>query len=317
MAMAEEVRIPFGDITLAGTLHRPEPETAGSAPAPALVMLQGSGPDDRDSWGYFGPIRDAFLGAGLAVLSWDKPGVGQSTGAWTDQTLFDRADEAQTALRWLRAQPGIDPARTGIWGHSQGGWIGPLAASRDPDLAFLIVNSGPSVNVHAQDLFGIEHVLRADDVSEDEIAAALDFMQALHAAAVANEPYDEVNTRLLQPAAGTPAATYFGDVSADLWHFLCINSNPIFEPADALGRIRCPVLALFGERDDLVPVAISAEDFRRIFARDDAPELTIRIFPEADHRIRVGPEKEFAPGYLDTMVDWLQRQVWPGTGVRS
>ncbi len=304
---SEDVRIPYGDLVLAGTLHRPATES--SEPLPALVMLQGSGPEDRESWGYFAPIRAAFLAAGLAVLSWDRPGVGESGGSWTDQTFFDRADEAESALRFLRARVDIDATRTGIWGHSQGGWIGPLVASRDSEVAFLIVNSGPGVNVHAQNLYGIEHRLREQGANDHEIDDALTFMDLINEAAKAGVSFVEVNETTLQPAEGTPSGTYFGVISPELWRFLCLNSQHMFEPFDALSRISCPTLALFGEKDDLVPVAQSVEIFDRAFARPDAPPLTIRVFPTADHRIGVGDDGAFAGGYLEMMSDWLREQI--------
>lgn len=307
MVTLEDVRIPLNDIVLAGTLHRPCEEAGG--PIPAMVMLQGPGTDDRESWGYFTPIRQTFLEYGIAVLSWDKPGIGEATGSWTDQTFFDRADEAAIALDFLRVQPGIDPWRTGIWGHSQGGWIEPLVASRDPELAFLIVNSGPGVNAHVQDLYGMEHTLRRQGVSEQEIRKAIAFLEDLHDVARAGVSFAEATDSTFQLAEDTPGGTYFGGISPELWRFLCLNANPLFEPVEVLTRITCPVLAFFGEVDDLVPVTRSVEIFESAFARPDAPTLTIQIFSGADHRIRVGTAGAFAPGYLETMRDWLIQQV--------
>src|SRR4051812_31423527 len=88
---------------------------------PAVLMLQGSGPADRDSGGYFPPIRDAFLARGIAVFSFDKPGIGSSTGDWRHYALMDRADQALAALALLREHHVIDGARVGVWGQSQGG----------------------------------------------------------------------------------------------------------------------------------------------------------------------------------------------------
>ncbi len=249
MATSEEIRFSSGARVLAGTLHRP----TGAGPHPALIMLQGSGAADRDSGGYFPPIRDHFIENGLAVLSWDKPGIAGSHGDWRRMTLFDRGDEALDALDWLRRQPGIDPARVGVWGHSQGGWIGPLVAARSADVAFLVVNSGPGITPEAQDLYGMEHTLRRDGASEAEIEQALSWMRALHDAAREGMPYQELAATLLEPARGTPAASYFGDIGADDWPFFVLNFQRPYDPVVALEQVTCPVLAIFGALDPLLP----------------------------------------------------------------
>jgi pimeloyl-ACP methyl ester carboxylesterase len=300
-----EMRFQSGDAQLAGTLHLP----GGDAPHPAVVMLQGSGTTNRDAEGYFNPIREEFLRRGVAALSWDKPGVGESTGDWRLRTLYDRADEALDAIAWLRLQPEIDPSRVGIWGHSQGGWIGPLAASQSPDLAFLIINSGPGVGPHEQDLFGIEHSLRRDGATEEEIEQALAFMRTLHDASNRQRPYAETMATILEPASGTRGATYFGELTEQDWEFFLRNARRPYDPVPVLERITCPVLAIFGERDPLVPVARSVEIFEEAFAAAGNTDTTIHVFPGADHRIRTGNPLEFAPGYLALMGDWLQQRT--------
>jgi uncharacterized protein len=305
MESLDDVRFESGRLTLAGTLHRP----AGPGPHPALVMLQGSGEADRDSGGYFPPIRDHFVENGIAVFSWDKPGIGGSSGDWRQRDLFDRATEAIDAVRCLRDQSGIDPARVGIWGHSQGGWVGPLAASQTPDLTFLVVNSGPGITVHAQNLYGIEHTLRRDGASEPEIVDAIAFMNAVDDAAMNARPYDEVVATILEPARGTPGETYFGEIDADLWRFFVrILSRP-YDPAATLERITCPTLALFGERDVLVPAANCVPIFEAAFEKSGNSDLTIIVFPGADHRIRLGDPPDFAPGYLEAMSSWIRQRV--------
>jgi len=301
----DDVRFESGGVTLAGTLHRPQ----GSGPHPALVMIQGSGEADRDSGGYFPPIREHFVENGIAVFSWDKPGVGGSSGDWHQRDLFDRATEAIDAIRWLRDQPGIDPAQVGIWGHSQGGWIGPLAASQTPDLSFLVINSGAGISALEQDLYGIEHTLRRDGASEQEIADAIAFMETIHDAAIAARPYEEVVATILEPARGSAAETYFGEVDLGLWQFLVRVHGRPYDPAAILERITCPTLALFGEMDVLVPAAESARILEAAFAASGNNDLTTIIFPEADHRIRVGDPLEFTAGYLEAMSSWIRKQV--------
>ncbi|HYI14283.1 MAG TPA: alpha/beta fold hydrolase [Thermomicrobiales bacterium] len=302
-----EMQVQCGDALLAGTLHLPDSD----GPHPAIVMLQGSGTTNRDAEGYFLPFREQFLGRGVAALSWDRPGVGESSGDWRQQTLYDRADEALDAIAWLRSRPEIDPARVGIWGHSQGGWIGPLAASQAPDVAFLIVNSGPGIGMPEQNLYGIEHVLRRDGASEEDIAQALAFMNALNDAASQQVSYEQVVTNLLEPARGTPAESYFGELSEQDWPFFVLNAQRPYDPVPSLERITCPVLALFGERDPLVPAAESAAIFERAFAVAGNADVTIHVFPDADHRIRTGEPPEFVPGYLTLMADWLEQHTKP------
>lgn len=305
MIASHQVRIPIGDDILAGTLHMP----SGPGPHPALVMLQGSGPDDRDSNGYFPPIRDLFLDVGLAVLSWDKLGVGESTGDWHRQTFFDRSDEALAALDWLRARDDIDATRTGIWGHSQGGWVGPLTAARDARMAFLIVNSGPGVSVLEQDLYGVEHTLRHDGGSDTDVRQAVTYMDGIHAAAEEAMPYHQFVTRIMEPARGTSGFDYFGEVDEGLWMFLVLNLQHPYDPVSSLERITCPVLAIFGERDVLVPVERSVNIFKDALASARNNDFTIKVFPDADHRICVGDPPQFADGYLETMSRWLRDRM--------
>jgi len=102
----QDIIFAWGDVRLAGTLHLP----ASPPPHPAVVMLQGSGPADRDSGGYFPPIRDAFLSRGIATFSFDKPGIGGSSGDWRQYDLADRTGQALTAIAAMRAHDAIDVA---------------------------------------------------------------------------------------------------------------------------------------------------------------------------------------------------------------
>lgn len=306
-ADAPNERMTFSDgrNTLAGTLHLPfgEPPPSGW---PALVMIAGSGDADRDASGWFVPIREAFLANGIAVLSWDKPGCGGSSGHWTTQTFSQRADEALAGLAWLRAHAGIDATRTGLWGHSQGGWIGPIVASRDPDLRALIVNSGPGVDAHAQDLFGVEHTMRKDGASDAAIRRALAATGRLHGAASAGLSFSQLERMLPDLHAPDGLLAYFGTITPAVWRFFCLNANPLHEPMTVLPAIRCPTLAVFGADDPLTPPEESAARFREAFDRPDAPPLTIRMYPGAGHRLETHGAGTFTDGYLDGLGNWMQ-----------
>jgi dienelactone hydrolase len=146
-----EVRFKSGSATLAGTLSIPP----GAGKHAAVAFVHGSGFTNR---AYLPELSELFVRHGVAVLVYDKRGVGQSGGVYpgespTGGTIDTLARDAAAAARFLAAQPEIDPARVGLTGHSQAGWIAPLAASRGPAIHFLVLFSGPAVTADENDVY--------------------------------------------------------------------------------------------------------------------------------------------------------------------
>jgi len=145
---AIELTIPSRGVTLAATLQLP---ATGRAPFPAIVLAHGSGRTTRDQMRW---MADQFLSMGLAVLTYDKRGVGGSTGTYVNvgtarsiEVFGDLSDDALACVAALKARKDIDAGRIGLGGNSQAGWIIPLAASKSKDVAFLVITSGPAVTV--------------------------------------------------------------------------------------------------------------------------------------------------------------------------
>ena len=145
----EEVTFQNGDVTLAGTLDMP----AGEGPFPAIVTLHGSPPLTRNDI-YNLRISHFFVQHGFAVLRYDKRGAGESAGEYPgvavesgEESLNLLADDAIAGVEYLENHPLIDTGTIGLAGHSQGGWIGPLAASKSTDVAFVLAFSGPACTV--------------------------------------------------------------------------------------------------------------------------------------------------------------------------
>ncbi len=151
-----EVRFPSGGVTLSGTLTVPP----GAGPHPAVAWVHGSGRTER---AYLPDLQALLLHHGIAVLAYDKRGIGQSGGSYPGESPYPStidvlARDADAAVRFLAARPEIDRDRVGLAGHSQAGWIIPLAASREPAVRFALIFSGPAVtadeNDHYQNLTG-------------------------------------------------------------------------------------------------------------------------------------------------------------------
>lgn len=300
-----DVNLAWAGITLAGTLHLP----VAPPPHPAVLMLQGSGPANRDGGDYFPPIRDAFLARGIAAFSFDKPGIGGSTGDWRHYALFDRVDQAQAAIAFLRAHEAVDADRVGVWGQSQGGWMVQLIAARMPGLAFAIANSGPGIPPREQNHYGCEHTMRAAGRPEEEIARAVAFIDALDAAAARGDDYTTVERELLAPAREASWNEYFTIDNATDWEFMCRFAADRYEPAAALAQVRCPFLAIFGELDPLLPAWESAQIYGKALRDGGNTDATIVVFPQGNHRIRVDDGSAFATGYLDLLADWSAHRV--------
>ena len=126
-----------GDVELAGSWWEP------AAPIATVLMHPGSGPSDRDDDTYFPPIRDHLVAAGIAVVSFDKRGVGGSSGDWRDAGIAEQADDVAAVVSHLAAHGATSPI--GLFGHSQGGWVVLEAARRTTPAAFVITSSGPGV----------------------------------------------------------------------------------------------------------------------------------------------------------------------------
>lgn len=272
-------------------------------------MLHGSGDSDRDGDGYFPPVREHLLRHGIAVLCYDKPGVGRSSGDWRRRNGYERADEALAAVRFLRDRGAISPEWVGLWGISQGGWIAPLAASISPAVAFLITVSGPGVTPAEQNAYDVETRMRADGWAEHHVGHAVAYVRALMRAAAADESYERVEETLLRRARGEPWYGYFELPDAEMWGFFSGEGKVDFDPEPVLERVSQPLLAVFGERDRLVPVARSVEVYERALTRGGNPDFTIEVFPGANHGIGIADRQtepeHFAPGYLDLMAGWI------------
>ncbi len=313
--LQEDARVENGDVTLAGTLSLP----AGAGPHPAVVLTHGSGPQPRDHavlrW-----VADHFVLNGVAVWAYDKRGVGGSTGSWNDASIGDLAADALAGLAYLKSRPEIDPERIGLWGISQGGWISVSAAARTPEVAFIVMVSGAGVGIVRQDVDRIELTLRTLDFPEAEVREAGAYQSLFYEAIAGRATWDEL-AAAMERTKEARWAGYVTRVSSrerfDLrapvvWRFFS------YDPAQDFGRVACPVLALFGGRDIIVPPDRNVGPMEEGFERGGKADLTIKVFPAGDHVLNETPTgamrdtpflQRLVPGYLDNVRDWLAAKL--------
>jgi pimeloyl-ACP methyl ester carboxylesterase len=308
---------------LACTLTVPE----GSGPHPAAFLISGSGAQDRDETllGHkpFWVLADHLTRAGIAVLRCDDRGAGSEGGAWGVPSEF--ATDAEASLAFLRARPDIDPARTGLIGHSEGGVTGPMVAARDRDLAFLVMMAGPGVP--GVDLLTAQsaEIARANGVPEDVLERARAANRAIFEAVVAarNETLARAaaKTLMLEMAAadGTPmeVAERMADTQARRVASRYMRALLAYDPGTFLPQITAPVLAINGSKDTQVPAWQNLPALRELFA--DHPDARIVELEGLNHLFQTAEtgapgeygdiEETFSPVALETISDWITEQV--------
>jgi uncharacterized protein len=320
-ATEEAVHFASGKITLAGTLVLP----AGSGQHPAVVLFHGSGPQERDIF-----TARWFAEQGIAALAYDKRGVGESTGDFRAVPFMELCDDGLAAIEFLKSQKEIDAKHIGVWGLSQGGWLGPLAASRSADVSFVIAVSGPGVSPGEQMIVYYANELRSQGVEETDVreASALrrDVWNYLSNSAGGDAGYKKTKAEMEQARTKrwykqvkaqqddlfgplqTPAELGKPDHPGFNWFQHEMN----YDPVPTLRGVRVPALFLFGDKDQLIPVADSVAAIRRVLAEDQHHDFTIREFANDDHQMRLTAGEASGaidPEYLRTMRAWLAPRV--------
>ena len=306
-------------VKLAGTLTLP----AGRGPFPVAVLISGSGAQNRDEelLGHrpFLVLADHLTRKGIAVLRYDDRGFARSTGSFAKATSEDFAVDALAAVAYLRTRPEIDVRRIGLVGHSEGGMIAPMAAVKDPKIAWIVLIAGPGAPSRALMVAQREAVMKAMGASPEVMAksaAAWDrATDALLAAKTSDEAKASLTTIFSETApAGDPAAVKV-NVAAQVQQL----TTPWFryfiayDPAPTLAKVRQPILAVNGSKDMQV---IASQNLPAIRAATRAnPDVTIVELPGLNHLLQTagaGAPSEYgqiaetmSPTALETISGWI------------
>lgn len=238
----EDVRIPSVGFSIAATLSRPRPAEGRPQPPrlPAVILVPGSGPVDRDAAvagiPVFGQLASDLADAGFLVVRYDKRGIGQSGGRPESATLSDYAEDVRSIVRFLRRRRDVDNRRIFVVGHSEGAWVGLLAASREKHIAKLALLAGPGTTGAELVLEQQRRVLDRLTISDAEKAERIDLQQRINAAVTAGGSWEGIPPNLRRQADSPWFQSFLS-----------------FDPAKVVPRVRQPLLIVQAMLDTQVP----------------------------------------------------------------
>ncbi len=326
---AEELLIPAGDgdRVLGATLTLP----AGKGPFPAVILIAGSGPNDRDEtvFGHkpFLVIADHLTRQGFAVLRYDKRGVGKSTGNFSTATIEDFANDARAVVNYLKQQEEIDPDRIGLLGHSEGGLVSAMLAAGNRDIAFAVLMAAPGTT-------GMEIVLDQNQISLTHQGVEPETIEELQ------KLNRETFGMLLEWKGTEEDRTALRDQLSRFWNklpllvrmkvekeaFLRSQFNAMTmpgylsflraDPSLYLKEVTCPLLALNGEKDTQVPAVKNIRAITSALEIAGNKNVETRIYPGLNHLFQecitgltdeyAKSEQTLAPVMLNEVGEWLK-----------
>lgn len=336
----DTVSIPHSDgrVVLAGTLTTPMDD----GPHPAVVLVSGSGPQDRDETLFrhkpFLVLADHLTRHGIAVLRYDDRGIAESVGDFANATTEDFATDALVAVEFLVAREGIDPDRIGIIGHSEGGIVAPIAAARSDRVAFIVSLAGTGISGRELVELQTRRIMEVSGVSPPVMALNTriqdEVLDNLMAAANAETALEAAKAKLEEAWGGLPmkAVTALGLAShvdrameemvrqvASPWMFFFLE----FDPTTAFERVRVPVLALNGSLDLQVPPDPNLYRIREALERGGNNNVTAIELDGLNHlfqRAGTGLPSEYgniqetmAPEVLRIIADWINALATQGS----
>ena len=303
--------------TLTGTLTIPK----GKGPFPAMVLVSGSGQQNRDgelmNHRPFWVIADYCARHGIAVLRYDDRGMGGSTGEVENATSMDFSYDAEAAFDFLRKQKHIDASRVGILGHSEGGIINFMVSARRPEVAFLVSLAGPAVN-------GIEvlkeqqvAILRASGMTEEMIAFSQNSNRQLFDIVESSNDREEADSLMRQLVKGwgyneeLTEQTVSGMTMPWMYYFLK------YDPTEAIVKTNCPAFLLNGSKDLQVIASQNLPAYEKIIADYGKTNLTLHELPDLNHlfqHFETGAIEEYAtidetisPEVLEMIVGFVKK----------
>ena len=298
-----------GDVKLNGILILPD----GNGPFPLVVFTHGSGASQKEQ-GFF---LSYFVQYGFAVLSYDKRGAGKSTGDWVTSSFDDLADAIIKGIESVIANKNIDTSRVGLFGISQGGWVGSLAAGKSPLVKFFIMNTGSGVSINQNMAYEFECIVREKGKYKDaEINEIITFYYNLLEMASHGSSYDSIqkfiSTKKEKEWLSSIPLTNLPE-NARWWKWQKMNGQ--YDNSVLASKLKCPVLWVLANNDKNVPFESSLTGIKKAIDLSGNKKFTLKHFSPATHVMiksetgyfsdDVITERKFVQGYWPLMQKWI------------
>lgn len=320
------------NITLAGTLTLPK-ETGIF---PVVVMITGSGPQDRNEElaGHkpFLVISDYLTRNGIGVLRFDDRGAGKSTGDFTTATSADFASDVQSAISYLKTRKEIDKSNIGLIGHSEGGVIAPMVASRSKDVKFIVLMAGTGIPGSALLSLQGRLITRAMGKSKVEIEKSAEIRNKMIDITVTSKDLQTLRNDLnayLKDESGKEESRALVPEGTSIEQFIKVQVDFMatpwmvyflrHDPAKVLEKVSCSVLAINGDRDLQVPAKENLTAIANALKMAGNKKVTIKEMSGLNHLFQESEtgspaeyaaiEQTFSPRALKEISDWILKQV--------
>ena len=305
----ESIEFHNDDVKLRGTLYMP----ASAHPVPAIIFLHGSGPVNRDA---SKAVAQKFVKTGIAVLTYDKRGVGESTGSWISASLDDLAEDVLAAVDFIKEDPRIDESKIGFWGVSQAGWVASKASGQSKDISFMILNSGGGASPVESEMFSFKQLFDKWNFNEQETEIGLNLLQSYYSYLETGENRDMViakrdslknlNENKLSQLGGMIIVP--SEKNRKNWSWVAT-----YDPLADINKMKMPLLLMFGDKDKDSPTDLAMSKWEEGLTAAGNENYTIFKFFNASHGIRKGEmhslDAPYADGFFELMVGWLNMNV--------
>jgi len=317
-----------GDIKLAGTLTLPK----GIDNPPVAILISGSGPQNRNEelLGHqpFLVLSDHLTRKGIAVLRYDDRGIADSEGDFSTGTTYDFASDVEAGITYLKTrQDVVDIHKIGLIGHSEGGMIAPMVASKNKDISFCVLLAGPGINGKDVLLTQTRKAYELAGVAENEISLNEKYTDKIYDICKnykgedSNKQMIDLYHKIQKESTGILKSQYTDEVIeksitqlTSLWMLEFIK----FDPTLYLSKVKCPVLAINGEKDSQVLSKINLTTIEKSLKKAGNKDVTVKELKDLNHLFQTsktgsfseyaGNEETFSPIALNIISDWINKR---------